>query len=351
MHGIGIPTTRAGALLLCGPPRPRSASDRPTRLTRLTVRRDVQYDGTIVDESAAVLLRVCPTFMRFGSFEIFKASDPLTGQEGPSTGHEVDMLPRMLDYVIAEQYPHLWEEHAGLLGVSPECSWQEEEEAKTTGRGAGGRSGGGGNNRGGEEDLHPDLHPVVGGGGGGDSLPPGRGTLEGSLPEVKRPMYIAFYRECASRTASLCAQWMAQGFVHGVLNSDNMSIIGHTLDYGPYGWMERYNPRYAPNASDESGYYAFQYQPERCRFNVQVRKGRRKGGRDEGGEGREKRERSIYIYILSHPIIRSHTLSSIIHHPNPDPNPNPNPNPNPTPGHHPPPHPTPPHLPTLYPLI
>jgi len=69
-------------------------------------------------------------------------------------------------------------------------------------------------------------------------------------------------------TASLIAQWQAVGFAHGVMNSDNMSIHGITLDYGPYGFMEQYDPGFVCNHSDYHGRYAFSKQPEAGLFNL-----------------------------------------------------------------------------------
>ena len=57
------------------------------------------------------------------------------------------------------------------------------------------------------------------------------------------------------------AAWTATGFAHGVMNTDNMSILGITLDYGPYGWMDGYDRGFIPNHSDPAGRYAFDQQP------------------------------------------------------------------------------------------
>ena len=61
--------------------------------------------------------------------------------------------------------------------------------------------------------------------------------------------------------AYLVATWQAYGFVHGVLNTDNTSLVGKTIDYGPYQFMEYYTPSLVANASDSSGRYAFHRQP------------------------------------------------------------------------------------------
>jgi len=73
--------------------------------------------------------------------------------------------------------------------------------------------------------------------------------------------YGAWLREVTVRTAKLVASWQAAGFVHGVLNTDNMSILGLTLDYGPYGFMEEFDPGFISNHSDHEGRYAFDQQP------------------------------------------------------------------------------------------
>ena len=73
--------------------------------------------------------------------------------------------------------------------------------------------------------------------------------------------YEDFFRVIVERTASMIAHWQACGFNHGVMNTDNMSILGETFDYGPYGFMEDYSPTYVCNHSDHQGRYAFQNQP------------------------------------------------------------------------------------------
>jgi uncharacterized protein YdiU (UPF0061 family) len=75
-------------------------------------------------------------------------------------------------------------------------------------------------------------------------------------------------REASERTARLMAAWQAMGFVHGVMNTDNFSILGLTLDYGPYAFMEGFDPGYAPNHSDPHGRYAYEQQPGVGQWNV-----------------------------------------------------------------------------------
>ena len=74
--------------------------------------------------------------------------------------------------------------------------------------------------------------------------------------------YAAWLGQVVERTAQLMAQWQSVGFMHGVMNTDNMSILGLTLDYGPFMFMETYQPDFICNHSDDQGRYAFNKQPE-----------------------------------------------------------------------------------------
>lgn len=79
-----------------------------------------------------------------------------------------------------------------------------------------------------------------------------------------------FLTEVSARTAKLIAQWQAFGFVHGVMNTDNLSILGLTIDYGPYGFMEHFDPLYTPNTSDLPGRrYRYEQQPAIAFWNLQ----------------------------------------------------------------------------------
>lgn len=80
--------------------------------------------------------------------------------------------------------------------------------------------------------------------------------------------YLLFFRGVVRRTAGLIAAWQAAGFAHGVMNTDNMSILGLTLDYGPYGFMEEADLSFIPNHSDETGRYAFDRQPPVALWNL-----------------------------------------------------------------------------------
>lgn len=180
VFALGVPTTRAGSVV--------------TSDTRIM--RDIRYDGNPRMERCSVVLRIAPSFIRFGSFEIFKKADEFTGRQGPSCGLD-EIRTQMLDYVIETFYPEIQQSHSDRVE---------------------------------------------------------RNT--------------AFFREVTLRTARLVAQWQCVGFCHGVLNTDNMSILGLTLDYGPFGFMDRFDPEFICNASDNSGRYSYQAQPAICRWNL-----------------------------------------------------------------------------------
>jgi uncharacterized protein YdiU (UPF0061 family) len=154
MAALGIPTTRALAI---------AGSDDPVFRER--------------PETAAVLTRVAPSHLRFGTFEFFHYRG------------EFDAVKQLADYTLTRFYP-------GLSAIADDAE-----------------------------------------------------------------RYAALLREVTVRTARLIAQWQAVGFAHGVMNTDNMSILGLTLDYGPYGFLDAYDPGFICNHTDEGGRYAFERQP------------------------------------------------------------------------------------------
>ncbi|MBW4539840.1 MAG: YdiU family protein [Myxacorys chilensis ATA2-1-KO14] len=85
-----------------------------------------------------------------------------------------------------------------------------------------------------------------------------------------RDRYAAFYAELVQRTATLVAQWMAAGFCHAVLNTDNMSITGESFDYGPYGFIPSYDPQFTAAYFDYSGRYSYANQPPICHWNLKM---------------------------------------------------------------------------------
>lgn len=80
--------------------------------------------------------------------------------------------------------------------------------------------------------------------------------------------YEKFFYEVVTRTAELLAKWQAFGFAHGVMNTDNMSILGFSIDYGPYGFLDNYHLGFIPNCSDYNGRYAFGNQPQIANWNL-----------------------------------------------------------------------------------
>src|SRR5690606_24625986 len=97
-------------------------------------------------------------------------------------------------------------------------------------------------------------------------------TLRTDFPELGAPgrdTYVAWLAEIARRTARLMVEWLRVGFVHGVMNTDNMSVLGLTIDYGPYGWLDDYDPDWTPNTTDaQVRRYRFGWQPRIAQWNL-----------------------------------------------------------------------------------
>ncbi|MEM8709919.1 MAG: YdiU family protein [Planctomycetota bacterium] len=86
---------------------------------------------------------------------------------------------------------------------------------------------------------------------------------------IDRSTYLSWFQELTKRTAHMVAHWTRVGFVHGVMNTDNMSILGETIDYGPYGWLEDYDPDWTPNTTDAGGKrYRFGHQSAVAHWNL-----------------------------------------------------------------------------------
>ena len=167
MFHLGIPTTRA--LSLC--------------LTGEQVARDMFYDGNTKLEPGAVVCRLSPSFLRFGSFQL------------PASRGDITLLKQLVDYTI-------------------------------------------------KTDFHGQF-------------------------ECNQDGYLKWFQEVSHRTCDLIIDWMRVGFVHGVMNTDNMSIIGETIDFGPYGWIDNYDLHWTPNTTDaNSRRYCFGAQPEIGQWNL-----------------------------------------------------------------------------------
>ena len=90
-----------------------------------------------------------------------------------------------------------------------------------------------------------------------------------NIPDTK-DKYSKFYHELVERVAKLAAQWMAAGFCHGVLNTDNMSITGESFDYGPYAFIPTFDPQFTAAYFDYGGRYSYGNQPYICKLNLEM---------------------------------------------------------------------------------
>ncbi|MDO8946157.1 MAG: YdiU family protein [Desulfocapsaceae bacterium] len=97
-------------------------------------------------------------------------------------------------------------------------------------------------------------------------------TIRTDFPHLGEPstaIYLEWFRDICRSTAVMIVQWMRVGFVHGVMNTDNMSILGLTIDYGPYGWLEGFDANWTPNTTDSQGHrYSFGNQPHIGQWNL-----------------------------------------------------------------------------------
>ena len=97
-------------------------------------------------------------------------------------------------------------------------------------------------------------------------------TIRNDFPHLGSPstaVYLQWFEEVCKTTAEMIVHWQRIGFVHGVMNTDNMSILGLTIDYGPYGWLENYDPGWTPNTTDaQTRRYRFGNQPKIAYWNL-----------------------------------------------------------------------------------
>ena len=97
-------------------------------------------------------------------------------------------------------------------------------------------------------------------------------TIRNDFPHLGKPSvatYLTWFEEVCRKTAEMIVHWQRVGFVHGVMNTDNMSILGLTIDYGPYGWLEDYNPNWTPNITDAAEHrYRFGNQAQIALWNL-----------------------------------------------------------------------------------
>lgn len=94
-------------------------------------------------------------------------------------------------------------------------------------------------------------------------------TFYSNLGSPSKEVYLKFFQEIANQSLEMVLNWQRVGFVHGVMNTDNMSILGLTIDYGPYGWLENYDPAWTPNTTDaQHKRYRFGNQPSIVLWNL-----------------------------------------------------------------------------------
>ncbi|KAL3828149.1 hypothetical protein ACJIZ3_016951 [Penstemon smallii] len=169
------------------------------------VTRDMFYDGNLKDEPGAIVCRVAQSFLRFGSYQIHASR----GKD------DLALVRTLADYAIRHHFPHLEN-----LSVS-------------------------------------------------DSLSFSTGEGDDSVVDLTSNKYAAWAVEVAERTASLVARWQGVGFTHGVLNTDNMSVLGLTIDYGPFGFLDAFDPSFTPNTTDlPRRRYCFANQPDVGLWNI-----------------------------------------------------------------------------------
>jgi len=167
MYNLGVPTTRSLSLILSGD----------------QVLRDILYNGNPAYEKGAIVCRVAPSFIRFGSYEMLTARN------------ELKNLKQFVEFTIKHYFPEITGE--------------------------------------------------------------------------PKEQYLQFFQKVADTTREMILHWQRVGFVHGVMNTDNMSIHGITIDYGPYGWLENYDPDWTPNTTDsQNRRYRFGNQPQVAQWNL-----------------------------------------------------------------------------------
>ena len=88
------------------------------------------------------------------------------------------------------------------------------------------------------------------------------------IDEEQTDIYEEMFRRIVVKSAQLVAHWQSVGFVHGVINTDNMSMVGVTLDYGPFGFIDYFSKDYLSNAKDEHERFSYRQQPHAVRWNL-----------------------------------------------------------------------------------
>lgn len=241
MFYLGVPSTRALSCMLTGE----------------NVDRDMFYDGNVRSEPGAVVTRIAPSFIRFGHFEILAANK------------EIDELKLLLNFTLNSYYSHLLDKEffkdqnfntaqdwlqqfcsyeTGDLKINQSILAQTAKAVKQSFV-----------QHFAENEVLNTLNYKKG-------LPVDIFKLETNQRDL---ILAALFAEVSARTAYLLAHWTRVGFTHGVMNTDNMSILGLTIDYGPFGFLDDYDPNWTPNTTDfREKRYRFSHQPSVAQWNL-----------------------------------------------------------------------------------
>jgi serine/tyrosine/threonine adenylyltransferase len=211
MHHLGVPTTRALSLVSTGD----------------EVLRDMFYDGRARLEPGAIVCRVAPSFIRFGNFEL------------PASRGDHGLLNQLIDFTIRRDFPELGPAKAGHYDATRD-----------------------GNVVSGFSRTDADANAAS-----GFSRTPD--NVASRFSRTSDDVRAEWFAQVCERTARTIAHWMRVGFVHGVMNTDNMSVLGLTIDYGPYGWIDDFDPDWTPNTTDAGGRrYRFGHQAQIAYWNL-----------------------------------------------------------------------------------
>ncbi|KAJ3036675.1 hypothetical protein HDV00_002499 [Rhizophlyctis rosea] len=213
------------------------------------------------NEPEGLLVRLAPSWVRFGSFELFHYRSEREG------------VKLLADYIIRHHFPECIdpvsedstsEDHISPLRPTSTTSSSANRHA------TGGR----------RMSIFSRVQQQEADSPTGSPHPPRRtGSAHarkekrineetGAIVEIEMNQYARFFQEVCRRTAHLVAWWQSVGFVHGSLNTDDMSVLGLTLDYGPFGFLESYNPFHTSNTADHNGRYRFEHQPRVVIWNL-----------------------------------------------------------------------------------
>lgn len=221
MFYLGIPTTRSLSCLLSGE----------------QVVRDMFYNGNPQPEPGAIVMRVAPSFIRFGHFEILAANN------------ETQELEQLLNFIYQNYFSYLKNENFFKESSKDSASEWLHRFSFYEGQDFSMWS-----------ELALELKNIFLQNVNKDLV---------AVSKVQDRLVSLFFADVCARTAYMIAHWMRTGFTHGVMNTDNMSILGLTIDYGPFGFLDDYDPSWTPNTTDaQQRRYRFGQQPAVAQWNL-----------------------------------------------------------------------------------